>query len=465
MTTATPFERHLEACPQGHRLGFSRRRSYDSEYGLFYSESEHEPVGVTPGPKSLPGADWIHSALARMVHGEGGGRSLTRSVPRLDRLHGNRRIDIETFPVDRYIELCEEAYVFGGLADNLIGPAETPKAQRFLNLISNQWLGSTANRGNVKVADVSGPLERADRSQAPIQLLLPAMPFKDQCAFRTDAPPDHVDLGEIAFLVRMHCLALAINQMHRFDCECVIISDGTVYAPIFGVGRLDAVRYLEHLRSARDRLNLAKSIHIVDLADLVRHDDEHRRALGYPTHRAIVNKIKREIKARLSTDDAAAAAVRTLSFGMRWNLNTRRYLEAGEVEPGDLWNWLRERPSARRTERPTVLPGALSEAADEAALRYSAFNLAISYTGLLARYFPDAVRLTSHAKSGQVAAPRLGTVYPWNGVAFSDALGVDDIRASSIRSVELHSVMNRHLLPVFERNGRYPICYTEEGHK
>jgi hypothetical protein len=452
------LEAELAQCPPGKRLTFERSKQYDMEYGLFHQEGHYEPVHVDPGPDGSPSTDWIRHSLRQLVLGEGGGRSLPRAAPRLEPL-GKRRIEIESFPVERYLELCEEQYVYGGLADNLVGSADLPQSVRFLSLVGSRWLGNPANRRNLTPLDVEAPLRQAARHRAPIQLVLPAMPFKDQCAFRTNASPDHIDLGEMAFLVRLHCLALAINQMHAYDSECIIISDGTAYAGIFGVRQSEAESYLEHLRGARDRLNLAKTIHLLDLNELIAKDDAARKACGMRTHASLRRRIRREIEKLARAEDPCARAVRTLSFGMRWNVNTRRHLESGDVSAADLWSWLRRSPRSR-VDEPRV-PESLAGAPDEAAVEYAAFNLALGFTQLLRRQFPAAVRLTSHAKPGQVMAPRVGSVFPWNGVPVVTDLRQDDLRASSIKCLELHSALSSRLRPVFERNGRQPICYTE----
>jgi pyoverdine/dityrosine biosynthesis protein Dit1 len=460
-TAAQSFEQEYANCAVGSRLGFERERRYDSEYGIFHSAGRRRCEPVDPGPRKLPDKNWVRSALLSMVVGTGSRRGLARATPRVDRAEDGPRVDIETFPLARYIEACEEEYVFGGRVDNVIGPASEPTVQRFINLVRDPFIGSVSNRQNVDATTLTEVFAHAEAIEAPIQLLLPAMPFKDQCVFRTACPADHIDLGEFAFLVRLHCLALAVNQIHRYDGECVVISDGLVYAEMFGVSRLEAARYVDHLRDARDRLNIAKSVHIIDLESLLQRDDEFRSRAGLVTSRRIRTSIRKSITSLNDSDADVRKAFGRLVAGMRWNINTRSILGEGGLTLPDLWRWLCGAPGKDWRGEPAMEH--LEARASGAAFEYASFNLALAYSRLLQRHFPTAVRLTSHAKKGQVMAPRLGSVFPWNGVAITTAIEEDTVKASSIQSSELFTALGKKLIPVYERNGRFPICYTKEG--
>jgi hypothetical protein len=47
----------------------------------------------------------------------------------------------------------------------------------------------------------------------------PAFPFKDQNPFRTSCNASHWDIGGL--IVRLHCIALGLDQLHPYDGECL----------------------------------------------------------------------------------------------------------------------------------------------------------------------------------------------------------------------------------------------------
>ena len=459
VTELTEYEAAFVRLEPGQRVTVRRERRYDPEYGLLHMPGVRCATVVANGPTSCPDREWVREGLRRGVVGDEARSIPYRHPPSMPGAGRKRRIEIGAFPLDRYVETCEEELVFGGLVDNLIGDASRPAADRLQSILAERSLGNTANRRNVDPSILAGRMERSLAQQAPIQFVLPAMPFKDQCAFRTEAPADHVDLGEVAFLVRLHCLVLAANQIHPYDAECVVVSDGTAYAPMFDIPTAAAVRYVETLREIRDHLNLAKSIHIVHLKDLVDLDTEHSLTGSGKSIVEVRRTIRRHLGQLVKRDTACARSMSVLAYGMRWNLNTRALLD--EASPARLWKAMRRQGSRSTDDRELVdLASRISNRAMRAAIDYLSFNLAVNYCGLFDRYFPDAIRLTSHPKVGQVAAPRLGSVYPWNGVAVSTEFDSDRVRANSISSIELHSALREGLVPVYRHGETYPICYT-----
>lgn len=460
--TLTSVEAMARTLTPGQRLGTSRQPSYDAEYAIFHLPLVRRTAQVDPGPMNLPSDEWVAERFAEMVVGEQPRTIEGSRPPRMLGSDNPKRIDITSFPLDRYLEACEYELVFGGLVDNLIGDPGRPTADKFISIVSNRHLGNTANRRNANATAIGDRFSDCLDHQAPVQLLLPAMPFKDQCPFRTEAPADHPDLGEAAFLVRMHCLALAINQIHNFDCECIIVSDGLAYAPIFDVDPHAATRYLERLRRTRDELNLGKSIHFLDLLDVVDLDTRYAAACGHQSFAQVRRAIRTKLDALRSSQSEAAKSFDTLAYGMKWNLNTRALLETATHR--DLWSALR-RTKARASDRPTVrtLFSTLTERSTLAALDYASFNLALRFCNLLGRYFPDAIRLTSHPKAGQVAAPRFGSTYPWNGVAVASTLDPSAMTLSSITCMEAFKALRSGMNPIFDYSSPFPIGYLNRG--
>lgn len=459
MNGATELENSFYTLAPGQRTVVSRRRQYDPEYGLLHLAGTHSATPVRNGPSGYPTPQWVREALLRGVVGDE-----LRPVPfsrppaRMSAPHA-KRIDISAFAVDRYVEASEDELVFGGLVDNLIGDPSRPVGEKLQSILSERALGNTANRRNIDPSHLEARVNSSLAQQAPVQLVLPAMPFKDQCPFRTDAPADHVDLGELAFIVRLHCLVLAINQIHPFDAECVVVSDGVAYAPIFDVSTDAARRYVARLRQLRNQLNFSRTVHFVDLADLVKLDTTHAGSGLYRSVPQVRRVIRNRLEKLVREDPQCERAMSVLAYGMRWNLNTRKFLTAHS--PTTLWSALR-RQRVRGTESSDLvtLSQVVQDRAWRSALDYLSFNLAVAYCQLFDRYFPEAIRLTSHPKVGQVAAPRLGNVYPWNGVAVVADLAAESVTANSVTSTELHSALRAGLVPVFRQGETYPICYT-----
>jgi hypothetical protein len=56
--------------------------------------------------------------------------------------------------------------------------------------------------------EIAEVVDNCLRERLPIQLVLPAFPFKDQNPFRTSCNASHWGIGEAALIVRLHCIAL-----------------------------------------------------------------------------------------------------------------------------------------------------------------------------------------------------------------------------------------------------------------
>jgi hypothetical protein len=69
--------------------------------------------------------------------------------------------------------------------------------------------------------EIAEVVDDCSRERLPIQLVLPAFPFKDQNPFRTSCNASHWDIGEAALIVRLHCIALGLDQLHPYDGECL----------------------------------------------------------------------------------------------------------------------------------------------------------------------------------------------------------------------------------------------------
>jgi hypothetical protein len=405
---------------------------YNATFGCDFRATTLRPVPADGAKDELTGPTtaWIEAALEAMVHDESAGRH--------EGSHWNTTRDTVTVSDDVVYDLLasyEERIASGERVEAILDDARLVRpTDKIVAILSDPTIGNKTNDHVSTIAEVTRGLESTRASDGPLVFLLPAFPFKDQNPFRSDLPPSVPDFGEIAMLIHLHCLAMAINQVSRHDVLWVIVSDGRAYEDMFGVPRGSAYQYLSALRDWRSRLNLGASIHFIDLQDVVERHDAAMASASTKTFSDVNREIASTLRSAATQSDASQSSIGSklneLARGMLWN---RSWSQAAERYGLDgLW---RVHCASCDT---TLLPPELHEAAHdlwsvslETAIRYAAFNLASGYTRLLSRFLPSAIRATSHAKPGQVAIPRATGVAPWNGLAVYERRGAGNVRVHS----------------------------------
>jgi len=280
-------------------------------------------------------------------------------------------------------------------------------------LFTNPILGNKENAKHLSRDKLSLKLDPLIEQQLRLRFIVPSFPFKDQNIFRTEAPPGHVDLGEVATLVRLHTLALAMFQVHPFGADWIIISDGLAYAPILYVDINETLAYRQRLMEYRNLLNIQGTVSIIDLKDMTRR--LYSRQAKFEIFVQTVDEICRVlVEMTKSQTGYIFESFRVLTRGMKWNINIK-HLDHG-LRRQDLWTIF-------NTEliNDVSLPlrstwQEIDALSVEAAYNYAAFNLALRYHSVFERLLPNSLRTTIHPKPGQLAVPRIGDVFPWNGV-------------------------------------------------
>uniref|UniRef100_A0AAU3HWX8 Isocyanide synthase family protein n=1 Tax=Streptomyces sp. NBC_01393 TaxID=2903851 RepID=A0AAU3HWX8_9ACTN len=310
--------------------------------------------------------------------------------------------------VDDYLAWAERALIdFGPIED--IANGNLRKSEKIKAVLGHPLMGNASNRKNIDSLIIEQKLTDSMHRRLPLFLVLPAFPFKDQGAFNTESRPDEPDFGEVALMVRMHCLALGLSRLHAEQVQWIILSDGPLYAPIFGLAPGLAERYLNRIRAFRDSLNLRSTIHVLSLKDVVAKSRfSYGAASGIDAFTKYVADIRHTLESLSRVDAESNDALQALTQDMMWNIDTRRYGQSAASQ--DIWN-------ALRGQKRSPLYSELYEQSRETTLRYMACNIALRLSRAIECQFPFALRATSHAKKGQVAIPRLGHVAPWNGVA------------------------------------------------
>jgi pyoverdine/dityrosine biosynthesis protein Dit1 len=408
------IERAWKKQPWGTNLFRRRTERFDAVSGVFYAPVEYEPRSIVGElPAKAPTIEWIDQHFGDFVRGEFGKTSGTRPVPSAFKPSVVSETTAGIDALQEFLRQSETDFVYGGPVKAIEAEYSNDMISAIYSILCHPELGHRKNAKNVDKQQLAALLteqvERRDR----LTFLLPSFPFKDQNRFRTASAASTIDLGEIALLTRLHCLALAIYQVHPFGADIVVLSDGLLYAELFGVDKAQAFRYREQLRGFRNLLNIQGTVSILDLSELLANftndTDEGRR----------VPACTEAIRVRLRDHDGAAGELgetfHVLARGMKWNLSTREAL--ADLRDQDAWVVITEMDRALIPEHLRERWEEIDRRARRAAVEYAAVNLTLKYFDLLNRVFPGALRGTVHPKSGQFAIPLADGLYPWNGVA------------------------------------------------
>ncbi|MHC8609903.1 L-tyrosine/L-tryptophan isonitrile synthase family protein (plasmid) [Paenarthrobacter ureafaciens] len=297
-------------------------------------------------------------------------------------------------------------------------------ASAVYRLLCNPRVGSKRNAYNNTERETIDKLVPAISRNSRLLFVLPGFPFKDQNLFRVPYEASHPDLADISFIIRLHRLTQALYQVHPFGADILVLTDGDLYADIFDVKRSDVEAYGRRLASYRNLLNLQGTVSFYSL---------HKLIMRSPADAACFWQVVADIESWLEDSnervERTTENLKVLRLGMRRNMQTRERL--GSLSHGEAWHILwgnaDELGSPHRGLREE-----LDRRVEAAASRYAAVNLALKWTKLIDRWFPDAIRGTVHAKPGQFALAGSGGAYAWNGVAWSN-----ESHPSSIDEIEV----------------------------
>lgn len=450
ITKGTVLERAFAELPRGFRLNLRRTPTYDLETAMFFAELHLEAQALDVKDRILkPLPDHlIRQSFMAMVRHEVR-KATSRRVPPKPPVPVTRSYATDSV-FGEYLDWAEREFLDQSPMDSVVRDQSLTKAEKFHAIIRNRQIGNTDNRLNVQPELLLPAIQDADRDKAPILLVIPAFPFKDQGAFNTDCDPDAPDLAEVALLVRLHILACMLTRVHLEYVHWVILSDGPLYAPIFGIDVGTSQRYLDRLRGYRDRLNLQATLSVLSLVDII-DKSTYKFARG-DNYLDIFTRYSTEIRLRLEAlvrnDEEVRESIHQLTSSLMWNIDTKRYLATHSV--GELW-------SALNSKTATPLKNEIYGQARESALKYAAVNIAMKHARTIEVQFPTAIRATSHAKPSQVAIPRIGPVAPWNGVAYLDSKSKG---WSSLSAVRLHSLWGDGHEAVYLPGTNSPLYYV-----
>lgn len=432
------------AAAMNSALAPRRALQYDHSSMLFHSPVFYDQIPITSSALDLDD-NWIAASFKSSVLGEAkysASKGLTCPA-----LETQSKEYVNEFIIHSFLETCEAHCVYSGLLDTVIQDKTLDLSQKVLSLLSHEVIGNKENRKYLKSEDLRAKIETAYERKVPLLFIVPSFPFKDANPFRTSAPPSHVDFGEVALLIRLHSLGLALAQIYPYGVEWIIVSDGVVYAPIFDVDTNEATRYIKRIREYRNHLNLQNTIHILEMQQMVQRLD------GFSQ---VYERIKERLQF-LASESSLEDTLRTLIRGMRWNINTTQFRDSYSLQA--IWDGLNAQEPANDPASREVFH-LINEKSRKTAIEYASFNLTMKNLSVLETFFPSAIRATVHAKPGQVAIPRVGEVYPWNGVAFLES---GPIAPPSVHSLPLHKILFKaNVRPYFLYHGDFPFFFSVE---
>jgi hypothetical protein len=352
----------------------------------------------------------------------------------------------------------------GSLLDPILANRNLSDPEKMLAILSDRRFGNPKNKSNIDPSALQELISSRRNEQKPLIFVVPAFPFKDPNPFRTATRPRQADLGEVALLTLLHGLALALSQVHPYGVEWIIASDGTEYAPIFYVSVEDAREYLSQLRDLRNQMNYQHTIHIVDLRNIIDRAGPYPLAKqGTAVELCSFEDIKKAIEAELVAlwqdceDESFVTATHDLVNGMKWNMNTRPLLEEHSAEA--LWSALTVDSTEDSDYIDADLAQRVTTMATRTAQRYAASYLALETLGLPQAVFGGVIRATSHPKQNQVALPRAGSVYPWNGVALRNGKANGEF---VVETVPLYSALALGAQPEFLLGSETPYSFRAD---
>lgn len=399
----TPLEKACWTTLEGNTILPKRSYFYDPTNYMYYWPTEYIQVPIEHLDRVFPNDEWIIDASASMILGISQSGVIGQNTV-LDK--DNIKQYVSDDIAFRILENFETEIAFSDLVFPIAIDDRLETWEKVHKIFCHPVIGNPKNSKNISTTYIRKKIEIINQTKLPLQIVVPAFPFKDQNPFRTNAEPDHIDLGEIALLIRMHALALSLYQVYPFGVEWIIVSDGVIYSEIFDIDQVDAFRYQSHLRSFRNRLNLQKTIHIVDLYTLT------SKIQGFSV---VQTKIRERLFELFTTgkNNAFVDKVNILARGMRWNLNTRKY--QNNYSNDEIWGAIHQYSAKSNHEK--TLYDLMKHEGERAAIEYLAVNLSLKWLDVIYRFYPFALRATVHPKKDQIALPHRGNLFPWNGVA------------------------------------------------
>lgn len=431
----TYFEQAWEETPAGYALIPKRVERFDPVSELLYAPIEYIQSPLDNVIDSQPSSEWITETFMGFVNGEFGTTMEQNLCPPRPPEWSFKKTTYDI--AQDYLEQCEKELVYGGFIDAII--RDSPDMlEKLYAIFTNPLIGNPKNLKFFDKALFIESLTPLIQQQLRLKFVMPSFPFKDQCILRANAPPSHVDLGEIALLIRLHTLALAIYQVHPFGADWILVSDGRAYSDMLRVPIKEVNEYQERLLWYRNHLNLQGTISIIDLKEMTRklQSKDSGEELFEHTVTSIYNILKKQVE---SSNSEISNLFRVLVRGMKKNTNLKDII--GGLTWEETWDILNtDSIDAIKPEHKKIWRE-VDDIVVDVAYKYASHGLAMRYHDIYKRFLPDSIRATIHPKPRQIAVPKLGDVFPWNGVGL---LFIKDGKLE-IRTCPLYTILRKDI--------------------
>ncbi len=442
------FERYWESFQGPYSLQRKRIQTYSVYAGMSLFPLSYQMKRFDLDTDT-PTTEWISKNLQAFVRTEFLEKGELPDLPNDWPIRINKEIHLPNHFLNKFLIASEWSGRIGIKLPDENSPSEIAKC--LYEILCDSKVGSNKNAQNNNQDDFIKKIIPTIEEKRRLLFVILGFPFKDQNRFRVPFEGDTPDIGEISFMIRLFNLTQVMYQVHPYGVDVVVLTDGELYREIFGVSKETVLNYLNHLKSYRKKLNLQGAVSFICLKELINRSSDDSRAWD------IVLAIRENIKKLVNSKNKDIIDIfQALVSGMKWNMNTRKYLN--EFNDEQCWKILRLKENDVEDEYKDIWHE-FNDKAIEAAFEYASINLMLRWTNLIHKFFPDAIRATVHPKLGQFGLAGSSGFFAWNGVATSRSWpkNIDDIKIMPYLSLNEFNVVNQVKLA----DSGLPLFFTE----
>ena len=243
------------------------------------------------------------------------------------------------------------------------------------------------------------------KSRRRVDFVLSLFPCKGCHPLRTLATRgSEVDFGDVKCLLQLVRLVAAIRRVHRPGAHITILSNGRRYSDVFFEHQSDVDLY---------RVNIAELIRFLGCEDVIHLEPEELLYSDEYQSEIVAEQAQVEAEIRKSPADfSPMLGTIQLNLNPPLRLSPKQYAE--------VICQLGHDDDAKLSDEQRVVWAFIQENAVSATARYIATNKALRNLRLFENAFQTHVKLTVHAKPGQIAIVPVApdSPFPHNGQAF-----------------------------------------------
>lgn len=246
-------------------------------------------------------------------------------------------------------------------------------------------------------------LDKMTSTDKPIEIILPALPSKNQNPLTTRHSLQEVDLGEYVLFSQLRNICSSIEDIYKPGAKITILADGQIYANLFSGGNKEAInKYRENCEKIRDEFGLQGKVEIINMETLI-------------SDRTQLTQTQEQIKKAL-LDSETENQGKDSEFNESMKSLQKSLLH---IIPDDKNKY--EEYASYISKPLEELPEEMQKRLHETAIEYASIYLAMGKLNIAEHSFPDALRATVHRKKKSQQFPMRLTnrdtiIFPWHGV-------------------------------------------------